>query len=35
MNAHIDMPPFETAAFCIQWQVRELAPFGSVEHMLA
>ncbi len=35
MNAHIDMPPDETAAFCKRQQVRELAPFGSVEHMLA
>ena len=30
MNAHIDIPRDEIAAFCKRWQVTELALFGSV-----
>ncbi|MDE0434170.1 MAG: nucleotidyltransferase family protein [Bryobacterales bacterium] len=30
MNAHIDIPPDEIAAFCKRWQITELALFGSV-----
>ncbi len=30
MNAHIDIPQDEIAAFCKRWQVTELALFGSV-----
>ena len=30
MNAHIDIPRGEIAAFCKRWQVTELALFGSV-----
>ena len=30
MNAHIDIPPNEIAAFCKRWQITELALFGSV-----
>ena len=30
MNAHIDIPQDELAAFCERWQVTELALFGSV-----
>ena len=30
MNAHIDIPQEEIAAFCKRWQVTELALFGSV-----
>ena len=30
MNAHIDIPRDEIAAFCKRWQVTELVLFGSV-----
>lgn len=30
MNAHIDVPRDEIAAFCQRWQVTELALFGSM-----
>lgn len=30
MNAHINIPQDEIAAFCKRWQVTELALFGSV-----
>lgn len=30
MNAHIDIPRDEIAAFCKRWKVTELALFGSV-----
>ena len=30
MNAHIDIPSDEIAAFCRRWQITELALFGSV-----
>lgn len=30
MDAHIDIPRDEIAAFCKRWQVTELALFGSV-----
>ncbi len=30
MNAHIDIPQDELAAFCERWKVTELALFGSV-----
>ena len=30
MNAHIHIPRDEIAAFCKQWQITELALFGSV-----
>lgn len=30
MNAHIEIPQEEVAAFCQRWQIVELAFFGSV-----
>ena len=30
MNAHVEVPRNEVAAFCKRWQVAELALFGSV-----